>query len=169
MKALLIGKFQKPFGIKGYLKTEFFIDSMEELEYFPDFFIRDRQSPDGWKKFEFLDIVDQGERIICKVDICPDRNAADAFHNVEIFVDEEALPESEGDEFYIKDLLDCEVFFKGASLGRVSNVLDIANRDILLIRQPDGKDLALPFEDRRLETVDTAGKQIIFKDIEDLL
>lgn len=169
MKGLLIGKFLKPFGIKGYLKTEFYVDSLEDLEDFSAFYIRDRLSPGGWKRFEFEDIEVQGERIVCRISLCGDRSSAEQFHNIEIYVDEAELPESSEDEFYIKDLIGCNVVFENNSLGQVYHIAEVAERSLLLIRRSTQGELALPFEDRYLKEVDISGKTIVYRDIEDLL
>lgn len=169
MKAMVIGKFQKAHGLKGQLKTEFYTDDLDELNAFSAFYIKDNRSPGGMKEFQFEDIHDQGTRVVCKIDICPDRNTAETFQNVEILVDEDELPQTEDDQFYIRDLMDCQVEYNKEDMGRVFNIIEVADQYVLFIKTPSKKEIALPFEDERLEKVDIENKKIIFKNISDLL
>ena len=134
MAFFTIGKIIKPFGVLGEVKVDFFVNEMDDLQAFSAFYIEDKRSPNGRKEIRFENLREGGDRMIARIDAIPDRNAAELFRDRDILVDEAELPETQADEFYIRDLLDANVFFEGAPYGTVMNVFGIGNRTFLLVK-----------------------------------
>ena len=175
MKKLLIGKIVKPFGIRGEVFLDFFVDELDELETVEAFYIKDDRAADGFREFEITESKQSAKagadaiRIIASLDIVPDRNAAEVFREREIFIDEDDLPKPGENEYYIKDLIGTEVFVNGEKFGTTDNLIDIGNRHIFIIRRLANDSVAIPMEERYIERIDISGKQIFLRSIEDLL
>ncbi len=168
MKYLLIGKFIKPFGVKGGVIVEFYVDDEEELQSFSAFYVKDKLVPDGMRPIA-MGLKPHGGRFVATMDEVTTPEQAELFRSREIFVDESELPQTGGDEFYLKDLLGATFRYEGADLGVVKDVFDAGGGDIFLIRLPDGKEIAIPFRDEYIESVDTENSLIVARNIGPLL
>ncbi len=54
--------------------------------------------------------------------------------------------ELEEDEFYYDELIDMSAMYKDEELGRVSNIIEVPQGIILVIKVEGKKDLLVPFE-----------------------
>lgn len=69
-----------------------------------------------------------------------DRNAAETYSGLEVFVHKSALPEAGEDEYYYSDLVGMEVFTEeGKFIGRVDNVFATGGNDVLEVSGPFGE------------------------------
>jgi 16S rRNA processing protein RimM len=89
--------------------------------------------------------------------------------NLEIFVPGEEVPELKKNVFYIKDLYGMEVFEKSAVIGVISNVLMIASKAMLIIKLPNNRELAVPFNDKYIGEVDIKNRILNALNLEELL
>ncbi|OHD55401.1 MAG: 16S rRNA processing protein RimM [Spirochaetes bacterium GWF1_51_8] len=175
MKKLLIGKIVKPFGIRGEVFLDFFVDGFEELEFVEKFYIEDHLSADGFREFEIEEVRESAKagadaiRVIANISVVPDRNAAELFRGRDIYIDEESLPAPGENEFYIKDLMGNEVFFGGERFGTADNLIEIGNRYMFFIKRTNNETVAIPMEERYIERIDVGAKQIYLRSIEDLI
>ncbi len=169
MNFLLIGKLVKSYGLKGLLKANFYIDDFNELKNFTQFYIKDKKSSNGYKEINFSDIRLSNLGIIIEVAGCADRTQADLLRGVELFIDEDELPKLKKDSYYIKDLLDLDVYYKDNLFGKVYNIFETANKNMLMIKNSNGKEVVVPFENKYVEKVELTDKRVIIKDIDDLL
>ncbi len=167
MDYLSIGKLVKPYGLKGLIKTDFYIDDFKDLKSFSRFYIVNKIENSGYKEIVFEKVTLMNGRFIVKVAGCSDRNEAELLRNREIFVDEAELPELKKDVFYIKDLQDLEVYHKGTAIGKVSNVLFIANKTMLIVKLSNSREIVFPFESKYVEKVELKDKAVYAQNIED--
>ncbi len=169
MNALLIGKLIKPYGLKGLIKAIFYIDSLQELKDYSHFYIKTKIDDLNFQEIVFEKITEQMGHTIVKIGGCDDRNSSEMMSNREIFVDQEEIPELKGNSFYIKDLYGTEVYEKSALIGKISNVLMIASKAMLIIKLPNNRELAVPFSDKYIMEVDIKNKAITARNLEELL
>ncbi len=169
MNYLCIGKFLKPFGLKGLIKTIFYIDDPEDLGCFSSFYIKDPRSFSGYKKIEINFVSSNDNFFIISVDGVVDRTVAESFRNLEIYVDESELPELSGSVYYIKDLVGLDVFYRGELFGSVINFIEVAGQSIMIIKILSGKEIAIPFKDRYFPEVLLKERRILADNIEDFL
>ncbi|MCX7820381.1 MAG: ribosome maturation factor RimM [Brevinematales bacterium] len=169
MNYLCIGKFLKPYGLKGQIKAIFFIDEALDLENFSSFYLKDPKVSGGYRKLglEFLSYRDNF--FILKVEGIVDRTLAENLKNQEIYVDEDELPELNGNSYYIKDLIGLTVFYKEEVFGKVVNFIDTASQFVLIMKLLNGKDLAVPFKDRYFPEVLIKEGKVIADNLEDFL
>jgi len=169
MNYLLIGRLIKPFGLKGLMKADFFVDSIEELNYFSKFYRKDNKVKTTYREINFdkLEIGENG--IFVSVSGYNDRTQADELRGIEIFVDEMELPVLSGNDYYIKDLMGLNVINKGEKAGEIYNIIEIGNKTIMIIKMNSGKELAVPFDNKYVKKVELNEKKITVKMIDELL
>ncbi len=98
-----------------------------------------------------------------------DRNQAEALAGFSLWVTrEDALPLEE-DEYFFKDLLDCQVFDEsGAKVGTVSDVMETGANDVLVVEDAEGKELLLPIIEDCILEIDVEEKRILMRWMEGL-
>ena len=80
----------------------------------------------------------------------------------EIYCDREnAVPLEEG-EYYLADIIGCEVFDEeGNKLGVMEDYLETAAQDVYKIRRDNGKEFLVPAVDAFIKEVDVAGRRMV--------
>lgn len=90
------------------------------------------------------------------------RNAAEALNGVSLYVDREALPEPDADEFLHADLIGLTAYDDaGERLGTVVAVHDFGAGDILAVAPPRGTSILIPFTKEAVPEVDIAGGRVV--------
>ncbi len=169
MGYLCIGKFLKPYGLKGQIKAVFYIDEVEDLESFSAFYVRDIKVADGYRKVEIEFLSNRDNYFVLKIEGVSDRTLVEGLRNLEIYVDESELPALKGNSYYLKDLIGLKVYYKGEELGKVINFLDVANQFILIMKLLNGKDVAIPFRDKYFPEIILKEGKAIADNLEDFL
>ena len=83
----------------------------------------------------------QAKGWVCKLDSSADRNAAEQYKGLEIWVSKSNLPELDDSEVYHHQLIGCRVLLAdGSDLGRVQTVMETGANDVLVI-QPDAQSI----------------------------
>ncbi|MDT3414630.1 16S rRNA processing protein RimM [Brevibacillus aydinogluensis] len=99
----------------------------------------------------------------------PSINDVEKFKGGELKIPEEALLELEEDEYYIHQLVGCQVFTdEGEELGRIVDVLQPGANDVWVVKGKRGE-ILLPFIDDCIKEVDIAGKRVVCHLMEGLL
>jgi 16S rRNA processing protein RimM len=80
----------------------------------------------------------------------------------ELYCDREnAVPLEEG-EYYLADIIGCEVFDEdGNKLGVMEDYLETAAQDVYKIRRDNGKEFLVPAVDAFIKEVDVAGGRMV--------
>ena len=100
--------------------------------------------------------------VIAAIDGVTDRNAAEALAGLRLYVDRDALPPSDEDEFYRTDLIGlAAVLTDGSTLGRVVGIEDYGAGDVLEVRRSDGPSVLVPFTAAVVPEVDIAGGRVV--------
>ncbi len=122
-----IGFIRGAHALKGHVVVHVFSDNEEALtEYGPVY------NADQSKQYEFQVTGDKGADFLCLVNGIKDRNGAEALRGVKLFIPADALPETDEDEFYIKDLIGLTVLNEqNIVLGKIMNVVDFVHHDAL--------------------------------------
>jgi 16S rRNA processing protein RimM len=170
MDTLLIGKLIKPYGLKGLIKTAFYIDDLKELDVYSHFYIRNKTEASGFQKIVFEKITGEIGSTIVKLEGIEDRNGSELMSGKEIFVDAAEVPELKGGRvFYMKDLFGLEVYENSALMGNIANVIEIADRTMLLVKLPSSRELAVPFNDKYVLEVDIKNRKVIAQNLQELM
>ncbi|MGL4677350.1 MAG: ribosome maturation factor RimM [Brevinema sp.] len=167
-----IGKIIKPFGIKGELKVLFYIDSISDLKKVETFYIKDRKQEFGFREMKFRSLVfsDNPEHAKVFFTDITDRTMAETWRLVPLFIKEEFLISLPDGEYFIKDLMDLEAWYRDQQIGVITNVFEVAGQEIFVIKQVNTKmDLAVPFNDRYVSDILLEERKILFDHLDELL
>ncbi len=129
---IVLGKVGSVHGIRGWLRVFSFTEYTEDIfKYQPWFIYHSSQ----WQQLELEGWKYHNQDIIIKIKHIDDRISAKLITNCEIIADSVQLPLLEGNEYYWKDLIGCQVITtKGYSLGYVQNLMETGSNDILIIK-----------------------------------
>ncbi len=101
--------------------------------------------PGGSTAWYEVDAVRQGPQgPLLKVSGVDDRDSAEQLRGATVLVDRSALPELEPGEYYLADLVGCEVRCGEKLIGEVAAVVTHPTVDTIVIRGPDGVEVEQP-------------------------
>lgn len=86
-----------------------------------------------------------------------DRNSAEKLTNSSVYIEKNKVPREEG-EYFISDLIGCEIVIDGKALGMLSDVLQTGAADVYVVK--GDKPFMFPALKKVLKNIDTANKAI---------
>lgn len=102
-----------------------------------------------------------GEAVVAFREI-GDRDGAEALKGAELFLDREALPATEPEEFYHADLLNLDVWDSdGHRLGKIAAIHNFGAGDVLEIASDDGSEILLAFTRDNVPEIDLAAGRVV--------
>lgn len=91
----------------------------------------------------------------------PTINDVEKFKGGELKISEDELIESEEDEYYIHQLVGCEVVTdEGEELGKITEILQPGANDVWVVKGKRGE-ILLPFIDECIRHVDVKNKRVV--------
>ena len=144
-------------GLKGEVEAKLFTSTPDALPRYGVLHTRDGRK----LKITAFRPGKEGEAVIAFEGVS-DRNAAEALKGTELFVDRDALPETDEDEFYHADLIGLEVRdSEGRVLGKVSALHNFGASDVLEFTRADGDSVHLAFTKETAPVINIAEGFII--------
>lgn len=131
-------------GLKGEVRIKSFTEDPEAIgNYGP---LSDKS---GKQTFEFKVVGSAKGQLIARIDGVNDRSAADALKGTELYIERDALPAPEADEFYHQDLIGLRVKLKDGTaddgdIGTVKSVEDYGAGTLLEIETALERDDLIP-------------------------
>jgi 16S rRNA processing protein RimM len=140
---ILVGKIGAAHGVKGQVRITPFTQYAEDIAAY---------GPLGTDKpglaVTITDLRVQKNVVIARLEGIEDRNAAEKLNGISLYVEREALPETEEeDEFYHADLIGLDARREdGTVIGKVSALPNFGAGDLIEVRDPLSGDTYLyPF------------------------
>ena len=159
-----IGVVRKPHGIKGGLKVTLYSIDLDTLQNLEQLFVN---TGSEWKQLTLRNSQGYDDFAILSFNEIPDRTEAESYRDREIFTLRDDMPELSDEEFYIDDLIDCEVVDENnKNLGKVTEIINPGAHDVLLIKQGDSETL-VPLVDEWVVEIDLDGCRIQVNSVED--
>lgn len=101
------------------------------------------------------------QMVILKFKGIDDINDIEKYRNRDLLVTRENAVKLEEGEYFIADLIDCEVFTDtGDRLGLLTEVLTSAANDVYIVKTDKGKDVLLPVIDECILDIDVENKKV---------
>ena len=151
-----VGKLLREFGLRGELKIKVYISPFHFIQY-KSVFIDNVEFEIEKVKFQ------EGQFGIIKFKGINKREEAEKLKGKEIYIDENLLPPKEENEYYIYELENLNVYYKGKYIGFVKSVIVQGNYALLLIKtQKD--EIFIPLHKKFIEHIDTKEKRCILKE-----
>ena len=160
-----VGTFGQPQGLKGDIKINILTTSLESFKILKNYFMYD-----GKTIFHFTALRKIGKKNIASLEGCEDRNAALDYKGIHIFSSKDNFSKISEDEYYVIDLIGCEVFnIKKESLGVVFDIKNFGAGDLIEITSGSNKNIYIPMNDDNLTSVNIIEKKIIVNPMKGLL
>ncbi len=163
MEYIKIGVIANTHGLKGELKVKSFTD-----------FDRFEKGNSVYIKFnnEYLKVEVKSHRVHKGLDMVvfsgyEDINKVELYKGSEVYLHVEDRHELEEDEFYYDELIGLEVYYNDELIGKVTNIIDVPQGEILSVERKDEKDVLIPFENKFITSMDDT--KIICENLEGLL
>ncbi|QLH63662.1 ribosome maturation factor RimM [Serratia symbiotica] len=129
---IVLGKMGSAYGIRGWLKVFSSTENAESIFDYQPWLI---QQVGQWQFVELEDWKHHSQDLIIKIKGIDDRDAASLLTHCEIIVDSEQLPPLEGDDYYWKDLIGCQVVTTtGYELGKVIDMMETGSNDVMVVK-----------------------------------
>ena len=127
-----MGRISGLFGVRGWVKVYSYTEPREAVLNY-DRWLLGRK--DGWQEATVAEGQRHGKTIIVRLDGYVDREQAAGLIGVDIGVPREAMPQTEGDQYYWSDLEGLRVVRRdGTELGRVAYMLETGANDVMVIK-----------------------------------
>ncbi len=163
MEYIKIGVIANTHGLKGELKVKSFTD-----------FDRFASGNTVYIKFEeeYIQVKIKTHRVHKDLDMVTfsdydDINKVEIYKGCDLYMDKDDRDELEEDEFYYDELVGLEVFYNDELLGKVANIMDVPQGEILVVKRKQKKDVLIPFENKFIIYIDD--KRIDCVNLEGLL
>jgi|GEM_PF-71978 16S rRNA processing protein RimM len=161
-----IGKIVRCVGIKGAVKIHPYSSLLERFSLLTKVFLG--ETLQTAEQYEIQEVELRETYVVIAFSNITTRNDAEQLVGKYLFVNEAqriALPHN---EWFIDDILDCEVFVRSVFVGRVRDVLSLPSQDVWVV-QNGGKEILIPAVREIIESVDVKNKIIILCPPEGLL
>ena len=162
-----IGTFGKPVGLKGKIKI-----TMHNFE-FNKFISKSLSSylvdeKNVFWNFQYLKI--NKNKFTGKLIKCNSINCAEKLNGKKIFIDINHLPKNKKNQFYIFDLINCEVkTSKNILLGNIIDIDNFGAGDLIKIKKDNNKSFYIPMNEDNIVKVDIKKKLVIVNPIKGIL
>jgi 16S rRNA processing protein RimM len=156
-----IGRIGSPFGVKGWMRVESFVDPPERLFTYRQWDVRGPN--DASQTRTLLEGREHGESFIARLEGIEDRDAAALLQGSAITVARSTLPPLKEREHYQADLLGLAVRnLEGVELGVLRHFVDTPGGTVMVVRNEGGREHWVPATPQHLNRVDlTQGRVVV--------
>ena len=151
-----VGTFGSPIGLKGEIKVKMLTSSFEFFKMLKVYLNEDASETWNFIKMRILN-----NKLIVHPQDCNNRDDAEKFRGKKIFSQSSNFPETNKDEYYVRDLIGFRVIMiNGKKIGNVISVKNFGASD-LLETKINNKTFYIPMNKDNLVSVDMDKKKII--------
>lgn len=128
---VIVGRFGRPRGIKGFVKVISFTEPRENiLQYEPWYARIDKQ----WQPLNIKQVSIEHKFIFAQIEGFPEREQAANLTNIDIAIKQEQLPDLEPGEYYWHQLIGMTVVnLQNIVLGTVAEMIATGANDVLVV------------------------------------
>ena len=164
LKFVHVGTFGTTIGLKGEIKINLLTSNIDVFKSLDCYFNFDQSIE--WK---FDSIVMRQNKCIALPSHCNNINDAEELKNQKIFSLKEKFPSTKSNEYFVSDLVTCEIKHKnGKFLGEVISVDNFGAGDLLEIIYKDKK-IYIPLDDDNVVSINIEKKIIIVNPIQGII
>lgn len=152
-----IGHIANTHGLKGELKVIPFTEGKSRYEELKKVLVEFRGE---WKEYAIEKVRYQKEMVLLKLKGVDDIDTAEKLKNHSVWIPREDAKTLSENEYFIADLIGCEVFQGDEMIGVVSDIFEAGASDVYVIRRKGKKDLLLPALESVIQKVDVENKRM---------
>lgn len=151
-----IGQITNTHGLKGEVKARSFTESKKGFEKLSSILIDFKGE---LKKYDIEKVRYQNEVILLKLKGVDDIEEAEKLKGYYIKIPRDAAKKTEENEFFIADLIGCEVY-ENELIGVISDVFTAGASDVYVVKRKGKKDLLIPAIESVIKKIDVENKRI---------
>lgn len=153
-----LGVITRPKGVRGQVRITSYTGRPDDLVAYGPLFA----GPGGRVMEVAVREILKGGVVVAVIAGVTDRDGAEALRGVELHVPRQALPETDGDEYYHADLVGLQVEgVNGVIIGSVAALHNFGAGDILEVMSGDGDSFMVPFTRDAVTEIDIGGGRVV--------
>lgn len=157
-KLVALAEVARPHGVKGELRLKVYNRDSDLLRQMKEVTL---ELPSGKRQVIALKSARwANDALLVTLAVSTDRDSADALRGAKLFVDRNAFPPADEDEYYACDLEGTTVFDPEGEVGVVEEVVEYPTCDALLVVGKAGR-IEIPMIDGVVESVDLDARKIV--------
>ena len=161
---LCVGVIVGAHGVRGDVRIKSFTAEPKSLAAYGPL-----TDAGGRRRFRVSILGEARGALRARIEGVDDRDAAEALAGVELYVDREALPAPDEEEYYHSDLIGLRVELEdGTVFGSVRALHDFGAGDVIEIALASGGTAVLPFTRAAVPVVDPASGRIVVRPPEEI-
>ena len=160
----VVGTFGAAIGLKGEIKINLLTSNFEVFKSLERYYNFDQSTE--WK-FDFIKM--RNDKCVAFPSHCKNRDDAENLKNQKIFASKDKFPKTKSNEYYVDDLIGCNVVHKNQTfIGNVISVDNFGAGDLLEINFKENK-IYIPLNDDNVISVDIENKKILVNPIKGII
>lgn len=158
LEYLSVGQIVNIHGFKGEVKVYPLTNDMERFSKLKQVYV---ETQDGLKSYDIQSIKYLKNTVVLKLKGVDTEDAANKLRNCYVKVDRQKAVKLPKDNFFICDLIDCEVYdLNGALLGTITDVMQTGSNDVFVVKT-DKKEILIPALKSIVKEVDIDGRKVV--------
>lgn len=153
-----VGVIARPHGVRGELKVRLHCEESTALQESDAIVVEPLRG--AARRLEIESVRGSPKGLILALRGVEGREAADELRGAKLWVKRDEVPPLEPGEYYLVDLVGCELWFGGEVIAHVTGVRPDPSVDTMLITMKDGSLAEIPILDAWVGEVDTDKKRV---------
>lgn len=146
-------------GVRGFLKVKVLSDDVDRFLSQEAVYLRDDRGRET--RLEIEQSMVSGDNVLVKFAGVDTPEAGKRYNGLYLWIPREDASQLEEGEYYLADLIGCEVYAQGVLHGEVVAIVEGAQAELLEVKKSESGDLAyLPFMDVYVLNVDVRSRRI---------
>lgn len=155
-KHICIGTIVAPHGVRGDIRI---LPQTEHPEQFLD--LDYLLLADG-RTLHLTNARFHKRMVLAKCREVNNMNEAELLRGKKVFICTEDLPELGEGEFYVADLLDCNVVdAEGTQVGVLKDIISTGSNDVYIVKADDGKEILVPALKQHVKEINPQERRIV--------
>lgn len=155
---LRVGEIARPHGVRGELKLRLDFEGSRALHDVEQIVVVSRRGEAARRAVE--SVRGSAKGLIVALEGVDTREDADALRGATVWVSRQSQPPLEPGEYYLVDLVGCDVVFAGQVMARVKQVRPDPSVDTMVIELEDGTIAEVPIVDAWVGEVDVEARRV---------
>jgi len=158
-----VGKLRKPFGLKGEMKFESFIDNLEVFSPGKEIFLGKSHSGRRIKSFR-----ESGNSLLIHLEGINNPEDARILSNQVLFIPADHLPKLEEGNYYYRQLIGMMVEdVEGNHLGEIVEIIETGANDVYVIfNKHEGREILIPAIQSVVQKIDIESNLMVVNQLE---
>ncbi len=155
--SLVVARIRKPHGVAGLMKIHSYSGSFEHIATAKEVRISFQS---GVRTFTIEKKVPSGNEILIKLKGVDTPEAVRELVGGELLLERSKIPPCKKNEFFIADLVGCNILFDKVDVGQVVSVVTNASSDLLEVEKKEGGKVFLPMLPQFIGDINVSAKTI---------